>query len=700
MGLLFLKGSSMENCKLSIIIPCYNCQETLGEALTSVYTQNLTIPFEVVMVDDGSTDGTKELMMRLASKYPNIKCVYHEKNRGGGAARNTAIKNASGDTIFCLDSDDILPPGTLSKMHSFLKEKNCDAVGIHRSIKFNGTNIKDIAVIHTFGYASNRVTFESLIEKKGVSMNPLYSTFMHTRKAFDITGGYPEDHGFDTQSFAWRFLANGLIAYTCPDAEYLHRINFHKSYYIREAEAGKVNLNWFKIFDEFLFLFSDAGKKSVLSFKFNDYTKNIYDSLKKIGSPFVENLERYTKPYCKDNKIKEIEGNQDKEQTMFDLYWLGSELLRRKNVTGAQKALLSAKEKGFTYPIIKEKLYLCEQCLLGKAIEEEQKKINLKKQKMLPWWKYMLKIVKNILKGIKESVYDARIHIKVRIRNRRFVSLCLHLIILRILRAFKFRFNVKDFDNRPVDTVIITTSKDYELLERHLESLKENLRQDINKIYLVSLPQKEIMDFCASHNVTFIDERWVLGYGKESITYTVNGADRSGWIFQQLLKLSSDKFVEMENYIIVDSDTILINKSSFLEKGKFIFFENEEWHEPYFRAFKKMFGYSTKNGLSFTSHMMIFNIKNLKLMKNELENKHGMAWDKVYLSNIDEKEMSCISDYDTYANWVLCNFPEKVITEPLYNTSFNRTKLLHLKESMKNLKNEYKSISFHGYIKE
>ncbi len=171
-------------------------------------------------------------------------------------------------------------------------------------------------------------------------------------------------------------------------------------------------------------------------------------------------------------------------------------------------------------------------------------------------------------------------------------------------------------------------------------------------------------------------------------------------MLQQLIKLYGDTIVEKENFLSVCSDTILINKNSFLEDGKFVFFENEEWHEPYFKNFKKIFGYDTKNMMSFTSHMMIFNAKKLKLMREELEQKNKMPWDKAYMSTISDTEASCISDYDTYANWVLYNFPEETILKILYNTALKRSLLPDLEKMLPDLKKKYNTISFHSYIKE
>lgn len=250
----------MESHKLTIIIPCFNSSATLEEALVSIYVQDIKIPFEIIIVDDGSTDNTKNLIKELAKKYEKVKYFFHEKNMGGGTARNTAITKGDGDLIFCLDSDDILSPKSLDKMINLLLEKRCDGVGFSKSIKFNKKNIKDVVYIDNFGYVNEIIPFKSLFEKATCS---LYSVFLFTRKSFEVINGYPTDHGFDTQGFAFRFLANGLTAYTCPETTYLHRVNFHRSYYIREFEEGKANSNWIKIFEEFLYLFNNEVQKKI-----------------------------------------------------------------------------------------------------------------------------------------------------------------------------------------------------------------------------------------------------------------------------------------------------------------------------------------------------------------------------------------------------------------------------------------------------
>ena len=275
--------------KLSIIIPCYNCEKTLEEAVVSCFTQNLE-NFEIIMVDDASMDNTREIIKKLSEKHQEIKVIYHDKNKGGGAARNTAVKNSSHELIFCLDSDDILPEGTLEKMLKYWEEKRCDGVAIHRSIKFKGLNINDIERIDEFGYANQIIPIESLIEKPESPLCPLYSVFMFTKKAWEKCGGYPENHGFDTQGFAWRFLLNGLKAYTCPNTSYLHRVNFHNSYYLREYMAGKINMNWQLVLREFISAFSKKTQIIILDNKINDYQDILINKLKKIDKPWSKKI--------------------------------------------------------------------------------------------------------------------------------------------------------------------------------------------------------------------------------------------------------------------------------------------------------------------------------------------------------------------------------------------------------------------------
>jgi glycosyltransferase involved in cell wall biosynthesis len=332
--------------KLSIIIPCYNCESTLAEAVDSVRAQTSDVPFDLTMVDDGSTDGTYRLMEALASGYPGTKLVRHASNRGGGAARNTAVANCDGEIIFCLDSDDMMGPRFIQNLTQFWLSHPCDGVSIGKSIKFKGTNKDDVEHVHDFSMSAVPIPFESLLDG---SLCPLMSTFLITRESFYRIGGYPTSHGFDTQGMAFRFLANGLQAYVCPDAIYYHRLQFHRSYYTREDQAGRFHWNWLQIYTEFLYLFRNEIKAQILD----------YDVFPTQAPPALEHdlqCEHQRRSIYSDNYHELIHAGRDgvanrlkASSDMYDQYWIGEYWLSKARYAEALRYFTRALESGFRH---------------------------------------------------------------------------------------------------------------------------------------------------------------------------------------------------------------------------------------------------------------------------------------------------------------------------------------------------------------
>ena len=91
--------------KVSVIIATYNCAEYISEAIDSVISQTFQ-DFEIIIVDDGSTDDTRKILDHYLNNYDNIKYIYQE-NQGPGIARNIAIENSKGEYIAFLDADDM-----------------------------------------------------------------------------------------------------------------------------------------------------------------------------------------------------------------------------------------------------------------------------------------------------------------------------------------------------------------------------------------------------------------------------------------------------------------------------------------------------------------------------------------------------------------------------------------------------------------
>jgi glycosyltransferase involved in cell wall biosynthesis len=110
---------------LSVIIPAYNEKNTINEILIRVQTMDMVD--EIVVVDDGSIDGTREILEEMDGVGP-IRVVYHEKNLGKGAAVVTGIKNSEGDVILIQDADLEYDPRDYPELLKPIEEQNADVV--------------------------------------------------------------------------------------------------------------------------------------------------------------------------------------------------------------------------------------------------------------------------------------------------------------------------------------------------------------------------------------------------------------------------------------------------------------------------------------------------------------------------------------------------------------------------------------------
>jgi glycosyltransferase involved in cell wall biosynthesis len=105
---------------ISVVTPNYNHGRLIAETIRSVAGQ-VYKPVEHIIVDDGSTDDSREVIAALAREYPLVKLVVSERNRGAAAAMHIGVQAASGDYIMYLSADDVLPARSLSRFHDVVK---------------------------------------------------------------------------------------------------------------------------------------------------------------------------------------------------------------------------------------------------------------------------------------------------------------------------------------------------------------------------------------------------------------------------------------------------------------------------------------------------------------------------------------------------------------------------------------------------
>src|SRR4030043_522351 len=112
--------------KLSIVIPVYNEKDTLTEIFRLV--QLTPYDKEIIAVDDAYTDGSREVLGRLAQEYENVKAFYHERNQGKGAALRTGFAQVAGEVVIIQDADLEYRPVDYPSLLEPIKEDVADVV--------------------------------------------------------------------------------------------------------------------------------------------------------------------------------------------------------------------------------------------------------------------------------------------------------------------------------------------------------------------------------------------------------------------------------------------------------------------------------------------------------------------------------------------------------------------------------------------
>ena len=103
--------------RLSLILPCYNVENYIGACLDSLFRQDIPISeYEVICVNDCSTDNTKQVILDYIQKYPTIHLINHEINQTVGGARNTGLAAAQGSYVWFVDPDDMIVDNTLREL--------------------------------------------------------------------------------------------------------------------------------------------------------------------------------------------------------------------------------------------------------------------------------------------------------------------------------------------------------------------------------------------------------------------------------------------------------------------------------------------------------------------------------------------------------------------------------------------------------
>lgn len=179
---------NVKNPAVSVIMPAYNCEKYIEDAIRSVMAQTFT-DWELIVLDDGSSDSTLEIIERLASEDDRIKLLPNEKNMGVAKTRNRGIDNSRGDYVALLDSDDIWHSEKLEKQLEKMQSNGADiSYCSYAIIDSEGVRVKkDYTVPET-------TDFKALLKENYIGC----STVILSRKALEkhrfLTDYYHEDY--------------------------------------------------------------------------------------------------------------------------------------------------------------------------------------------------------------------------------------------------------------------------------------------------------------------------------------------------------------------------------------------------------------------------------------------------------------------------------------------------------------------------
>ncbi len=109
---------------VTVVTPAWNCEKYIEDTIKSVQSQTYT-NWEMIIVDDCSTDNTVNIVTKLSAEDPRIKILVQEVNSGAAKARTKAMQAGSGRFVAYLDADDIWKPNKLERQVAFMKEKKC-----------------------------------------------------------------------------------------------------------------------------------------------------------------------------------------------------------------------------------------------------------------------------------------------------------------------------------------------------------------------------------------------------------------------------------------------------------------------------------------------------------------------------------------------------------------------------------------------
>ena len=205
--------TSADAPSISVVVPTFNDAGRLDDALTSIVNQTLP-PAELVVADDGSTDGTEQLVREFAARRAGeiiVRYIRLPSRSGVVAARNEGIAASHGEWIATCDSDDVWAPTKLERQASFIRDwRGSQRIALLGTHGYNMNDAKRIVSPANMGPTTER-EYQSVREAGG-AFYLLHSSALYPRSDFLAIGGYTTEYGAaDDFDFFCRMGERGVV---------------------------------------------------------------------------------------------------------------------------------------------------------------------------------------------------------------------------------------------------------------------------------------------------------------------------------------------------------------------------------------------------------------------------------------------------------------------------------------------------------
>ena len=246
-----------------------------------------------------------------------------------------------------------------------------------------------------------------------------------------------------------------------------------------------------------------------------------------------------------------------------------------------------------------------------------------------------------------------------------------------------------------IDVLIPAITKDLKTLPYVIDAVRKQVKHPIGSILIVAPKQKKIQKLCRQKGCRFVDENTVLPITKKNIHYRSKKWERSGWLFQQLLKMSGDTLCTSKYFLVIDADTVLIQPHVFRTGNKTLFF-CRKWSQPeYFKTYRKLLGEKAAAPSSFVTHYMLFERSKLQQLKKTIASKHHTSWYSAIIRKMDKSKQFAFSEFETYGNFLYSRNPSGLVLRRALNKSINMNIAQMTQKQIKKQSRQYRSLSFH-----